>query len=301
VKKIKILYIAGTSRSGSTILGNIISTIDNAIDVGEVRYIADRGVSENWQCSCGNTFHDCKFWNEVIKEGFGSIDKINPIRWLEQSERGIRLRYWLFSTEERLIKTLNKRGEYLFNLRKLYGAILNNNEADLIVDSSKDPTYGYLLTLLPNVEVYFIHLVRRPQAVLYSQVKRKKEQVIRNNTKRKMGTSFFLSLFHWIIYNQLIDRLLSKKNNYIRITYEQFTENPIAILEKVFANINIPSKSIKLTDGFKTKKSHVFSGNPSRFSNKIEIKQDDEWNSGLGYFQKFVIFSATFWKTIKYY
>ena len=55
-QQLKVLYIAGEGRSGSTILGNILSQIDGFFSVGEMHHIWDRGFIENWRCSCGATF-----------------------------------------------------------------------------------------------------------------------------------------------------------------------------------------------------------------------------------------------------
>ena len=70
--KVKVLYIAGTARSGSTHLGNIISERYDFINVGELRYIWDRGIIDNWQCYCKKSFKQCDSWSSIIS----SISKI---------------------------------------------------------------------------------------------------------------------------------------------------------------------------------------------------------------------------------
>jgi len=53
-------------------------------------------------------------------------------------------------------------------LEKLYQAIAEVTGKRLIVDSSKYPTYSYLLGLLPTIDLSIVHLVRDPRAVVHS-------------------------------------------------------------------------------------------------------------------------------------
>lgn len=45
--KIRVLYIVGSGRSGSTIIGNILGRIEGFSHVGELRYIWDRNIIES--------------------------------------------------------------------------------------------------------------------------------------------------------------------------------------------------------------------------------------------------------------
>ena len=60
--KTKVLYIAGTSRCGSTILGNVLGQIRGFVSVGEISSIWERGFLENAYCGCGTRFLDCPMW-----------------------------------------------------------------------------------------------------------------------------------------------------------------------------------------------------------------------------------------------
>ena len=75
-KRIKILYIAGWGRSGSTILGNILGQSSNCHFIGEAQYYWQRGIIDNQECGCGNVFNKCSTWKEITDEVFrlGTVD-----------------------------------------------------------------------------------------------------------------------------------------------------------------------------------------------------------------------------------
>ena len=108
-KKIKILYIAGTARSGSTFLGNILSNKKDFINVGELRYIWDRGIIDNWKCTCHKNFKDCSFWKKITSSLSLKHDDLSKI-FSEISERGMvknnkfRIRNLVFNSARKIKK-----------------------------------------------------------------------------------------------------------------------------------------------------------------------------------------------------
>ena len=71
---IKVVYIAGHNRSGSTLLDRMLGQIEGFIAVGELRQLWWRGLEENQACGCGAPFHDCRFWAEVIRTAYGTLE-----------------------------------------------------------------------------------------------------------------------------------------------------------------------------------------------------------------------------------
>lgn len=45
--EVKVLYIAGWGRSGSTILDNVLGQVEGFFSGGELSYLWERGLSEN--------------------------------------------------------------------------------------------------------------------------------------------------------------------------------------------------------------------------------------------------------------
>ena len=61
-----VLYIAGTGRSGSTVLANILGEVDGVFAAGEVRYLWQRGLKEDRLCGCGLPVRECPVWSKVL-------------------------------------------------------------------------------------------------------------------------------------------------------------------------------------------------------------------------------------------
>src|ERR1700732_3473702 len=68
-----VLYIAGTGRSGSTVLANILGEVEGVFAAGEVRYLWQRGLKENRLCGCGLTVRECPVWSKVLAQA-GYLD-----------------------------------------------------------------------------------------------------------------------------------------------------------------------------------------------------------------------------------
>src|SRR5271156_2358934 len=63
--KIKVVFIAGCGRSGTTLLGQLLGEFENFVNVGEAaRYLFDR--SKDLPCGCGTSAADCAFWKNML-------------------------------------------------------------------------------------------------------------------------------------------------------------------------------------------------------------------------------------------
>src|SRR5579872_7123206 len=85
-----VLYIAGTGRSGSTVLANILGEVDGVFAAGEVRYLWQRGLKESRLCGCGLPVRDCPVRSQVLaRAGYlddpSSVDAV--LRMLQRTGR----------------------------------------------------------------------------------------------------------------------------------------------------------------------------------------------------------------------
>ncbi|MFT4082228.1 MAG: hypothetical protein QM638_06555, partial [Nocardioides sp.] len=62
----RVLYLAGAGRSGSTVVARYLAARLDAVHLGEVRYLWERGVGEGQLCECGTPFGACPFWTRVL-------------------------------------------------------------------------------------------------------------------------------------------------------------------------------------------------------------------------------------------
>ena len=71
----KILYVGGYTRSGSTLVGRVLGEPPNTVCVGETHYLWSRGLIDNVGCGCGRPFRSCPFWSAVGDEAFGGWNR----------------------------------------------------------------------------------------------------------------------------------------------------------------------------------------------------------------------------------
>lgn len=173
---VKILYIGGYGRSGSTLLGRVLGESPRAMCVGETRYVWSRGLIDNVACGCGQPFRSCPFWRAVGEEAFGGWDQINAEQFTEidrvtnlMAALPFYLAPWL---RPRLRDAID---EYVTSLTSLYGAISRVSEGRTIVEISKDPTFASLLIRMQGPDVRILHLVRDSRAVAYSWTRKRRE------------------------------------------------------------------------------------------------------------------------------
>lgn len=169
--KVKVLYIAGCGRSGTTILERVLGQVKGAFPAGEVRYLWDRGILEGRLCGCGDPLPVCEFWGRLLSEVEARGDTLSPDEMVAMRDGHTRTRHipmiMLPGGRSRLLTHLDS---YIDGLRRIYTAIKERSGAEVIVDSSKSPKYGLILGTMPDIDLYTIHVVRDPRPLLRSRL-----------------------------------------------------------------------------------------------------------------------------------
>src|SRR5207237_908724 len=65
-RKIKVVFIVGFTRSGSTLLEHLLSIAPGTVAVGELAYLWDPNVRNNSYCGCGVKWDCCPFWTRTV-------------------------------------------------------------------------------------------------------------------------------------------------------------------------------------------------------------------------------------------
>jgi len=166
---VRVLFVAGWGRSGSTLLDRMLGQVSGVFSAGELRDIWQRGVVEDRLCGCGEAFHSCPVWRKVGETAFGGWDELDlpAVQRLRQ-----RLdRPW--SVPQLLASRVSPSWDrdvaaYRAILARLYPAIAEVTGAQVIVDSSKIATFALLLRGIPDLDLRTVHLVRDPRGVVHS-------------------------------------------------------------------------------------------------------------------------------------
>ncbi len=300
-KKLKVLFLAGEGRSGSTIIGDVLGQIEGFFSVGELFYVWDRGLIQNWRCSCGLSFDECPVWSEVISRAFGSRSQVNAEKLLAMRDR-LHTRHLLPTPAHKGPKeVMAQMGEYREALASLYHSIQAVTGSDVLVDGSGFPAQAYVLQTIPSIELYVLHLVRDSRAVVYSSTARKKkvEADLESKHDHYMGSnSVLVSSLFWDMYCSVIDRIWGgDSERYTLLRYEDFARSPKATVEFCLRFLRVERATLPFVNDREVRLgvTHTFSGNPSRLRHGSKvIKLDDEWKSKMNRHQRALVTAATF-------
>ncbi len=275
----KVLYIVGLGRSGSTILANSLGQIKGFSSVGEVCYMWKHNFIENRLCGCGRPFYECPVWTEVVQKAFGGPEGVDARRMIGLQSSAARTRHIPMMLTSKGSETLaNRLDGWLENTGRLYDALQSVTKSRVIVDSSKEPAYGYALGMIPNVDLRVLHLVRDPRAAAYSWLK-KKPQPDSENLEFMHRFSPTKSAALWDSWNAAAEALW-RGGHYLRLRYEDFVANPRKSFARILDLLDEKDAGLPLTGDQEVKLgvSHTVSGNPNRFeTGSVALRHDKEW------------------------
>lgn len=279
-----VLYIAGWSRSGSTILANVLGSLPGFTSVGELRYIWTVGLQENEPCGCGSPLRTCPFWESVLTQLPGDLEATaDEARSVLQSR--LRVRHAPALIARRNLGPTGPLRSYLATLSALYRTIAKLASADVIVDSSKYPSDVALLRFDKGIDPRVLHLVRDPRAVAYSWQRAKvRRDRSTQGTMPRYGPLY--STANWVGFNLLIEALRKRMGRAASqmLRYEDFVAQPQDAVQDVaswlgHAGLELPFEAPR-TAVLDT--SHTVNGNPDRLrSGRVEVEEDDAWRSSL--------------------
>lgn len=292
--RIKVVFIAGSGRSGSTLLGNLLGQIDGWADVGEIHHIWDRKIIENQICGCGQRIHDCAFWKPIIRDISENPDFPDPSRMVRLRATLFRSRNLLLPSSPRFIRRDSKAlDEYLASLARLYRSIRDASGATVIVDSSKIPIHAYLLGLIDEIDAHIVHLVRDPRAVAYSWSVRKKKQRTAKGKPQTLKMRLLKTTLIWTAWNYIIGkRTRAGANSYQLVRYEDFVGDPEGTIRRIHHSVDERGVELpRVIDGYvNLAPTHTISGNPGRHdSGRTAIHVDNEWRRQLPVWGKILV------------
>jgi hypothetical protein len=274
----KVLYVAGMTRSGTTLIGSVLNALPGFVDVGEIRSYW-RAMREGRVCGCGVRVPDCEFWSQVaawMEERFGPI----PLDRALLLQRRVRS---LPSPLLRMATTRNRASgdaaEYARLVAQLYAAIGAISGATVIVDTSKGPHDAYALSKFTGVDLNVVHLVRDPRGVAHSWSRYKR---VPDNTtgyfERRSATTVAV---RWVARNALTETLLARRlgSHFARLRYEDFVADPNGAVARIARMCGVPVTEAPVRAGAITLSgNHSVSGNPDRLTRgSIQVRLDRGW------------------------
>jgi hypothetical protein len=294
--RVRVLFVAGTGRSGSTVLSNLLGSMPGLTSVGELRYLWERGLGEHALCGCGAPVPRCPFWSAVLRSAYAERPPDIPAI-LAADRRFLRLR-----TFPELLRhggdahALGPQARaYIGELARVYRA-LGAHHPGVIVDASKLVSYAYLLRRVDGVDVHLLHLVRDPRGVAHSWSRR------RNRADRGTGTdqmgreSPLKSAVLWDVWNAAAQWCWRRTaDDYVRVRYEDFVADPAAALRPVLAMLGSTAQVPVLSDGrVEIARTHTVAGNPNRMhAGPTALTADDEWRTAMPTGRRLLVTAVT--------
>lgn len=291
--RLKVLFIAGNGRSGSTLFDVILGQVEGFFAVGEVRNLWDYGLVENRPCGCGQPVRECETWSAIIKDmpGGDATDPATMAAWRER-----------FAQTKRLLPILTRgpayardedKQAYLRSTEQLYHQIARTTGARVIVDSSKWPTYAYLLNSIESLDVHVLHLVRDPRACAFSW--RRKKQAEPGRYLDLQGSMFSTS--YWTVWNPAIKKLFgTRAGRYMFVRYEDFVADPRGHIDRVlqFVGEGEATSPFAADDTVAVDGTHAIEGNITKFARgDLRIRVDDEWRAKMGWASRAIVTAMT--------
>lgn len=269
---INIIYILGTSFSGSTLLGFVLGSSQQVLDVGELTNFNYFQNSGGRFCSCGKNSFKCEFWSDLYARNykiFGGFSKLNKLK--------IALKVFFGkSFPQNLILNSQEKGFFQSLIQQAFP--IDSNNTNYILDDSKNLWRLICLMRLKNIKIKVINLKRDINGNVSSFVKHKR--------------GFWKGIFIYKTQNFLIKRFQKKNDlDYFNLNYEDLCTNTDFQLESLGKFLKIDYADYK--EQIKKKKYHVASGNKGTkvqfFENFSGFKYDDSWKNRLNRFQKIVL------------
>jgi hypothetical protein len=289
----KIIYIAGDGRSGSTLLDSVLNNAEDSLSIGEFSRFWTRYLEGKSYCGCDDNIRKCNLWSKIISEIYDKFE----ISLEETEEKIFQIRF--FKNFSNIDKYIEKPSWKIFCdlIKYVYKRISEITNTTILIDSSKYPSWGYFLYKLNFAEFFFIHLERNLVDVANSWKKTKLLPEYNGKVYMPIKSNFTI-LKSWIKIKYLCHKISQVSDlKYVYIQYEDFCNDNSKYLnffDEVF-NLKISKTTLKF------KFNHAIGGNPMRVqAEKLKIKKLKKDTSNLSYVE-ITIFETCNFIVKKYY
>ncbi len=265
--EIKLIFIAGTNYSGTTLLSSILGCHPEVESLGQVFEIEDYH-RRGRKCMCGEEVPGCPFWSEVLPR---------TSAW----HRGER-RLWPYPTEfnyggpitGRLQLVRPARPSSVAHYREFTLGLLRAASAvsgrRVLVDSSKHPHRLVWLVrsaVDQDLDLRVVQVTRNGLGVMRSYLKR--------------GQSAARGALAWRNRNAQVSRAVAQfaPRRTTRLNYEELCADPRRAMERLCTSLGLQFDPRMLQ--FRSRVQHQVGGNPMRFRDEREISLDERWRRDL--------------------
>jgi len=299
-KKITVVHIVGTGRNGSTLLERVLNEIPDFFAIGEFGW-TNLEKMENFTCRCGKKFQVCPTWSVILKEDdFQKIDKKRLTEGKNKYNNTRSILKFSLKKEQDVSDTFK---EYLHNIYLFYRAVQKNRACQFMTDSTGSVAHCYNLSLIPEIDLYVIHIVRDSRGVAHSRGVTK--CLPNSNVVWLAGVSSWRTAVSWLKRNLFIEFAFSKrKGKYIRVHYEDFIENPTKTVKKIGNLLGLELKQLDFIDDKSVVlgETHLIGGNVYvSKKGRTVLKLDERWKRDMKWWKIVLVTLITWPLLLKYF
>jgi Sulfotransferase family len=292
----RVIYISGSGRSGTTVLNDILDTINGVSAFGEIWGTWSSALDLDHLCGCGLRFAECAVWSDVAGEHI-SREAIKETEEQLMATCQIR-RVWSASNlreEEDLVAFSKAVGG-------VYRSLATATGADTIVDSSKTTAFALLAGSDSSVDMRIVHIIRDPRAVVASWSKQKAVEYgthVASLDARKLSGI----LRRWIFFNTVGLWRLKRRYPTLVIKMEDLVADPASTLDavRVFADVDQSTQIVNDDGSITIGGAHSVSGNPGRFAEgPTQLRAPETWRTSLPLWKRTLVTVVTFPVMLRY-
>lgn len=287
VAVVRVLFLGGLGRSGTTLLERVLGCLPGMCALGEVVHLWRRDLIDDERCGCGRPFSACAFWREIGVRAFGGWDRLDPREVVRLQHRVERTRH-IPRLAARTCATEVR--QYAAFYARVYAAAAELTGAGVVVDSSKHAGLAYCLRHSPDIDLRVAHVVRDARGVAYSWTKtvtRPESDGRETMTRYSPSRAALL----WSAHNAAFGLLGTRGVAVRRFRYEEFVADPRATSLEIarFAGLDLHTSALDFLaespDGVihaDLPVTHSAAGNPMRFrTGPVEVRADESWRTAL--------------------
>lgn len=287
----KVLFIVGKGRSGSTILDVLLDRLDGWFGMGEFDRIWVK-VRDGFPCGCGTDVVDCPVWGEVVRTVLAQHRGCDPAdtEAVRRAAGGTHVDACrVLGYRELPALWLGRRSDvvdrHVALMADVYRALGERTGARVLVNSSKWPGDPGLLGMVPGIDPYAVHLVRDPRAVAHSWSRHKApEDPTAGRALRRDHVA--VSAAGWVAKNVASEVGLRRLDpaQHLRVRYEDLVEDGAAELARIASLVGEPPPPADFLERCATTSAvnHTAGGNPDRLGlDRVRLRRDERWRSEM--------------------
>jgi Sulfotransferase family len=309
--RVKVLSLVGEGRSGSTVLAAILGELAGFFDAGELHWVWERSLIQQRPCGCGRPPAECPIWSRVVEKTFGVPPEdqaagrggaaTGEVVADEQEVVSRRHRIRLLRGADRVGTEWPALNRMRAVTTSLYANLVDVTGARVIIDASKRPEDAAVLAGVDSVDLYVLHIVRDPRAVVFSW-SRLKPSPDGTTVMQRMRPARIVR--DWLESNAGAEVLRRHvpDDRWFFTTYEDFAARPRETVQRIVAFMHEDGEAPFVTDDTVVLRgNHTLLGNPDRFrTGEVTVTPDERWRSHMPRRQQVGVRIAT-WPLMRRY